>query len=84
MEHSETRKAWRLAELANLLGVSHGFLRTEIRRRKLTARKCGRAVLILESDLNDYLEQRRLDRPSTPEESPAQSESLAASDGPIL
>jgi hypothetical protein len=55
-----SKMAWRLAPLALSLGTSIGFLRNEIRRGALIARKCGRAVLILDSDLKEYLNNRRV------------------------
>lgn len=49
------RLAWGLAELAEALGVSLGFLRKEITRGSLKARKVGRRVLVLDRDLKKYL-----------------------------
>jgi hypothetical protein len=60
---TQDRTAWRLAALAVSLGTSVGFLRNEIRRGALVARKCGRAVIVLESDLRTYLDQRRVKPP---------------------
>lgn len=54
------RIAWRIRELAFSLRTSAGFLRNEIRRGALVARKCGGAVIVLESDLQAYLDQRRV------------------------
>jgi hypothetical protein len=61
---AEGRLAWRLFQLASMLGVSIGFLRNEIRRGALVARKCNRAVIVLESDLQAYLDQRRVQVPA--------------------
>ena len=58
-----SKMAWRLAPLALSLGTSVGFLRNEIRRGALVARKCGRAVIVLETDLQAYLDQRRVTPP---------------------
>jgi hypothetical protein len=69
----ETRRAWRLVKLAACLGTSVGFLRNEIRRGRLTARKCGRTVLVLDGDLKEYLDHRRIGQPlvpNTPSEGP--------------
>jgi hypothetical protein len=58
--HGDERLAWRLFQLASMLGVSVGFLRNEIRRGALVASKCSRAVIVLETDLQAYLAQRRI------------------------
>jgi len=60
----QDKMAWRLRELASSLGTSVGFLRNEIRRGALIARKCGRTVIVLESDLQAYLDQRRMKAPA--------------------
>ena len=50
--------AWRLWELAGSLGTSIGFLRNEIKRGALIARKCSRTIIVLDSDLQAYLDER--------------------------
>lgn len=61
--NNQDKVAWRLGGLASSLGTSVGFLRNEIRRGALIARKCGRTVIVLESDLQAYLDQRRMKVP---------------------
>ncbi len=51
------RMAWSVAEVANLTGLSLGFLRKEIKNGQLTAHKKGRRVVILTRDLEQYLEE---------------------------
>jgi excisionase family DNA binding protein len=46
---------WSVEELASSLGLSKSFLRNEIRKGSLRARKIGRRVIILTSDLDKYL-----------------------------
>jgi excisionase family DNA binding protein len=53
------RIAYRPASLAVSLGVSEGFVRNEIRQGRLKAKKLGRAVLVLATDVEDYLERKR-------------------------
>jgi excisionase family DNA binding protein len=48
-------KAWSIAAIAASLGVSAGFLRNEIKRGRLKARKVGRRVLVFDVDLRRYL-----------------------------
>jgi len=59
-ERIEEKKGWRLQELAHSHGTSIGFWRCEIKRGALIARKCGRSVIVLDSDLQTYLDQRRI------------------------
>jgi hypothetical protein len=49
------RIAWRLKEVSKLTGLSENFLRKEICARKLHTQKLGRCVVILDSDLHNYL-----------------------------
>lgn len=44
-------------EAADKLGISVPVLRREINRKKLTGRKFGGRVYILDSDLEDYVKQ---------------------------
>lgn len=45
-----------VSEVSERSGLSKSFLRLEIRRKNLPARKIGRRVLILADDLRSYLE----------------------------
>lgn len=54
-EHSITRLAWRIEEIARETGLSIQFLRKEIRNENLKAKKKGRCVLVLDADLRQYL-----------------------------
>lgn len=45
-----------IAESSEKTGLSKSYLRLEIKRRHLPARKIGRRVLILADDLRNYLE----------------------------
>jgi excisionase family DNA binding protein len=49
------RIAWSIAEIAGLTGLSIGFIRKEISAGNLAAQKKGRRVLVLDNDLQDYL-----------------------------
>lgn len=52
----ESRKlAWSVAEISEATGLSPGFLRNEVRRGKLLTRRFGRRVLVLDQDLQAYL-----------------------------
>jgi len=53
---SSTRLAWRIEEIAKKTGLSVQFLRKEIRNGNLKAQKKGRCILVLESELRNYLE----------------------------
>jgi len=50
------RITWSVQEIANATGLSKNFLRYEIRRENLPVRKFGRRVLVLNKDLEFYLE----------------------------
>lgn len=50
--------AYSIAEAADLTGVSKDFVRKEIRSKKLKAKLVGRRVLILNKDLEDYLQEK--------------------------
>lgn len=52
---SANRLAWSVEELTTKLGVSTGFLRGLIKSGKLRHKKCGRRVLILDRDLQEFL-----------------------------
>lgn len=57
--HRETpaRKAFSLAEIAESTGLSQGYLRNEIRAKRLPIRKFGRRVVVLASDLQRFLDE---------------------------
>ena len=50
------RLAWRLEEIAESTGLSIPFLRKEIRNLNLRAKKRGRCVIVMDSDLKAYLD----------------------------
>ena len=52
-----SRMAWSVYEVALCTGLSPGFIRKQIRAGKLRARKLGRRILVLDSDLCEYLQQ---------------------------
>ncbi len=52
---SVTRMAWSIAETSKSTGLSRGFLRKEIKKGALRARKLGRRVVILDGDLCRFL-----------------------------
>ena len=54
----DKRIGWGLSELALALSVSRNFLRDEIVRGKLVAKKLGRRVIVLDSDVRKYLASR--------------------------
>jgi excisionase family DNA binding protein len=49
------RRAHSLSEISAQLGVCRGFLNNEIDRGKLKARKLGRRIVVLNTDLEAYL-----------------------------
>jgi excisionase family DNA binding protein len=53
---TQTRLAWSVSEVASTTGLSSGFVRKEIRAGKLRARRAGRRLLVLDTDLRQYLE----------------------------
>lgn len=59
-EHVTGRKlAWGLADIASQTGLSIGFLRNEVRAKRLLTRKFGRRILVLDEDLHRYLSKER-------------------------
>lgn len=54
---SQTRKAFSLAEIAQSTGLSQGYLRNEVRAKRLPIRKFGRRVVVLASDLQRFLDK---------------------------
>ena len=52
------RLGWSLTELAPAIGLSRAFLRKEVRRGVLPAKKFGRRIIVLDKDLQRYLTSR--------------------------
>lgn len=52
---STVKLAWRLDEIAQSTGLSVPFLRKEIYAGNLKSNKLGRCVIVLDSDLQEYL-----------------------------
>jgi excisionase family DNA binding protein len=52
------KRAYSVSELSRLYPVSTGFLRGEIRRGVLRARRFGRRVLVLREDWDAYVATR--------------------------
>lgn len=50
-----SRRAWSLAEIARMTGLSLSFVRAEEKKGALKSRQFGRRVLVLEEDLARYL-----------------------------
>jgi hypothetical protein len=53
------RRAWSIAEAGRIYGVSRGFLLNRIKQGDLHARKVGRRVILLNSDLLAFFESER-------------------------
>ena len=49
------RIAWGLADVAEITGLSVGFLRNEVKKGILPVKRFGRRILILDEDLRNYL-----------------------------
>lgn len=58
------RKAWSIAEVCERLGVSRNFLLGQIRDGLLRARRLGRRIVIVNEDLDHYLDNARQAGPS--------------------
>ena len=55
-EHTTSQRvAWSLAEIAESMNLSIGFLRNEVRRGRLNVKKFGRRTLVLDEELRRYL-----------------------------
>lgn len=54
---SQNKLAWTLKEVSEATGLSLPFLRKEVKDLRLIAKRFGRRVVILESDLKNYLLQ---------------------------
>lgn len=52
---TQERLAWSLKDISKNTGLSVGFLRNEVRAKRLQLKKFGRRVLVLDSDLKAYL-----------------------------
>jgi excisionase family DNA binding protein len=52
-----TRQGYSIKTICASLGVSKGFLISQIKSGKLRARRLGRRVVVLAEDLDKYLEQ---------------------------
>lgn len=52
-----TKKAFSIEEISKQTTLSKAFLRLEIKRGKLKAKHFGRRVLILNEDLQNYLQR---------------------------
>jgi excisionase family DNA binding protein len=55
---TQTKKAHSVKEAAAQFGASVPFVRKKIREGELRAKKVGRKVIILDSDLQTYLENQ--------------------------
>jgi hypothetical protein len=49
--------AWSITEISQATGLSIGFLRNDVRNGRLPVKKFGRRVLVLQIDLQDYLQE---------------------------
>jgi excisionase family DNA binding protein len=56
---SVTRSAYSVSEISQSTGLSTGFLRKQIRLGSLRARKLGRRVVVLDTDLRRFLHGRQ-------------------------
>jgi hypothetical protein len=56
-KHANPKLGWTLADLAQSLSVSVPFLRLEVKRGRLRAAHLGRRVVVLDSEVRDYLAQ---------------------------
>lgn len=70
-EMSENRAAWSVQQIVESTGLSEPFIRGEIRRGVLPSRHFGRRVLVLNSDLETYLNQGGKGRKQDEEDSEA-------------
>ena len=59
------RAAWSLAEISDLTGLSIGYLRNEQRAGRLPVKKFGRRVLVLDHELQLYLERGSESQPDS-------------------
>ncbi len=55
-----TKLGFSVREICNSYGLSKGFVQKEIRVGKLNARRLGRRVVVLASDLERYLDQSKI------------------------
>ena len=55
------KRAYSIQDISDAYGLSIGFIRQEITRRNLVARKLGlRRIVVLSGDLEDYLEKAKI------------------------
>ncbi len=67
-EHNTSQRvAWSLAEIAESMNLSIGFLRNEVRRGRLNVKKFGRRTLVLDEELRRYLAEGSPKEASTEE-----------------
>jgi excisionase family DNA binding protein len=52
-----TTQGYSIRDICVTLGVSKGFVVKQIKQGKLRARRLGRRVIVLDSDLREYLER---------------------------
>lgn len=68
------RIAWSLAEISASTGLSLAYLRNEARRGSLPIKRFGRRVLVLNTDLKNYLESGSNNKV---DDKPSQGETVA-------
>lgn len=61
----QERIAWRLGEIARSTGVSLAFLRKQQREGKLNVRRLGSAVVVLDTDLREWLKGMPIEQAAT-------------------
>jgi excisionase family DNA binding protein len=57
---SQNRIAWRPKEAAKQISISISHLRNEIRRKRIKIIRIGRAILILDEELRDYMKRNSI------------------------
>ena len=58
IKEARSKKAWSVKSAAEQFDASVPFVRNEIREGNLRAKKIGRKVVIMDSDLQEYLENQ--------------------------
>lgn len=71
MVNEKKRLAWGFREIAESAGLSIAFIRDEHRRGVLRARRFGKRWLVLDEDLQNYLERGSAGTPPKGEKSAA-------------
>lgn len=56
-DFGDKRVAWSLSEISRAAGLSLGFLRNEQRAGRLPVKRFGRRVVVLDDDLQAYLQR---------------------------